>query len=167
MTLPVVADIRRRFAAIVGRGALDDDDAVKGTLRFIAMGLVSTAAYFVLVLALNAAGLPARLASVAAMVLCWGISYVAQSRVTFRMQATSRADVARFIVMSLAALAIADLSMLVLYGQMGLPLWIAAGAVCVAIPVFNFAVMNFWVFRRPSRVARPDATAQGSDMNDR
>jgi hypothetical protein len=53
--------------------------------------------------------------------------------------------------MSAAGLAISQAAMIGLYERAGLPLWVAAAAVCISIPVFNFLLMNFWVFARSRR----------------
>jgi putative flippase GtrA len=73
----------QHFSRFIGRGALEQSDALPGTLRFIAMGLLATLVYFVTVLTLHRLGLGVRLASVLALGVGWIVSYLAQSRVTF------------------------------------------------------------------------------------
>jgi putative flippase GtrA len=139
------------YARLVGQGALEERDAFAGTVRFIAMGLVSTGVYFVAILALHALGLTPRRASAAALVLCWGVSWLAQRSFTFRAGETGTAEIVRFVAMSLAGLLLAHLTIVFVHERGGMPLWFAAACVCVAIPVLNFLLMNFWVFR-PGRI---------------
>ncbi|MBZ8134520.1 GtrA family protein [Afifella sp. IM 167] len=132
---------------LIARGALGEDEAFSGLVRFIVVGLAVTALYLVLVLALHGAGVGARLASVVALAVTWGASYLAQGKITFRAEDLGLRPVLRFAAMSALGLAIAQGLTIGIYEVLALPLWLAALAVCIAIPLTNFLLMNFWVFR--------------------
>lgn len=139
------------YARMVGRGTLEERDAIAGTFRFIGMGLISTAAYFCLVMALYAFGLAPTTASFVALVTCWGLSWQLQRNVTFRAGSPSTAEIVRFVAMSLAGLVVAHVTILLVHQWAGLPVWFAFACVCVTIPVMNFLIMNFWVFKPQER----------------
>lgn len=137
----------RSFRRVVGRGALEESDAIQGTGRFIAVGIASTLLYLILMPAFYAAGLGARWATAMALVACWGASYVMQSTMTFRADCSRHRFLLRFVVMSVIGLSIAEAMTILVYEKMGFPIWTAALAASIMIPLFNFIAMNFWVFR--------------------
>jgi len=136
-----------RTRRLIARGALGHEEAFSGLFRFVLVGLAVTALYLVLVLALDAAGIGARLASVLALAATWAASYLAQGRITFRAEDLGARPLLRFAAMSILGLGIAQGFTIGLYEMLGLPLWVAALAICIAIPASNFLLMNFWVFR--------------------
>lgn len=143
-----LADI---YARLVGRGTLEERDAIAGTIRFIVMGLVSTGAYFCLVMVLYLLGLQPATASLVALVTCWGLSWQLQRNVTFKAGRPSSGEVIRFFAMSVAGLIVSHATIVLVHQQAGLPAWFAFACVCVTIPVMNFIIMNFWVFKPQGR----------------
>ena len=146
--VPFVQHLEGPFARFVGAGSLSEDDALLGLLRFAAMGLVSTVVYFVAAIVLFQGGISARSSSVLAMLLGLLVSFVVQSRVTFRQTGFHMPDAVRFAILGAAGLLVANYSVILLHERGGQPLWVAAAVVCVLIPLTNFLVMNFWVFSR-------------------
>lgn len=137
-----------RFAAnLISRGALSSEDVFGGTLRFVLVGLFSTGAYFIIALALNQLGLTAGAASTLSLIACWTISYVLQSRFTFKIRRKSnRREIARFMILSIGGICISQTSIEIFHNHLLYPTWVANLVVCVSIPIFNFLVMNFWIF---------------------
>jgi putative flippase GtrA len=116
-------------------------------LRFAISGIFTTVLYFLLttlttyLLVINPA-----LASGLAYVFCVVISYFLHSRFTFRTRRDTHAQIAKFLSVSLAGLVISTLVMRWAVDIQGLPYWIGALAVAVAIPIANFAFFSTWVF---------------------
>jgi putative flippase GtrA len=128
-------------------------------VRFGLAGLVSTLAYFLLINALVlAAGMPPVAASVCAYLLSLGISYLLQSRFTFRVNADSVGQVARFVITSLAGLIVSWCVMAITIDVLTWPYFVGAVAICVLIPLVNFFVFRGWVFAmRKDTKALPSA----------
>ena len=145
-SLPFVGRFEPTFSRFVGSGSLDEEDALAGLLRFIAMGLVSTMAYFLAALVLFGIGVKATTASLLAMLVGLAVSFIVQSRITFRRNGFQSADAVRFIVLGGVGLLLAHYAVVVVHDAWGQPAWQGAVVVCVAVPVVNFVVMNFWVF---------------------
>lgn len=116
-------------------------------VRFGLSGLVSTLVYFVLTnaLVLVASMMPTT-ASVCAYLLSLGVSYLLQSRFTFRVNADSVDQIVRFVVTSLAGLMISWCAMAIAVDALALPYVIGAAVVCILIPVANFFMFRSWVF---------------------
>lgn len=116
-------------------------------VRFGLSGLVATLVYFLLtnVLVL-AAGMPPTAASVCAYLMSLGVSYLLQSRFTFRVKADSVDQMTRFVVTSLAGLVIAWCVMAITVDVLALPYFIGAAVVCILIPIANFFIFRGWVF---------------------
>ncbi len=115
--------------------------------RFGLSGLVATLVYFLLtnVLVL-AAELPPTPASVCAYLLSLSVSYLLQSRFTFRANAGSLDQMTRFVITSLAGLLIAWCVMAITTDVLTWSYFIGAAVVCVLIPVANFYLFRGWVF---------------------
>jgi putative flippase GtrA len=128
-------------------------------VRFGLAGLVSTLVYFMFINALVlAAGTPPVAASVCAYLLSLGISYLLQSRFTFRVNADSVGQVARFVITSLAGLIVSWCVMAITIDVLSWPYFVGAAAICLLIPLVNFFVFRGWVF-----AMRKDAKALPSD----
>jgi len=116
-------------------------------VRFGLTGVTTTLVYFFLtntfVLLLRMA--PAA-ASVCAYLLSIGISYLLQSRFTFRVNSDSVDQVVRFVVTSLAGLAVSWGVMAFTVAVLEWPYLSGALLVCVLIPAMNFFVFRSWVF---------------------
>jgi putative flippase GtrA len=117
--------------------------------RFVLSGIVATLVYFMLTnMLVLAIGLAPTAASVCAYLLSIAVSYVLQSRFTFRVNADSVDQMVRFIVTSLVGLGIAWCAMAVTTGVSAGSYVIGATVVCVLIPVANFFIFRGWVFVR-------------------
>lgn len=116
-------------------------------VRFGLSGLVATLVYFLLtnVLVL-VAGMPPTAASVCAYLLSLGVSYVLQSRFTFRVNADSVDQMTRFVITSLAGLVIAWCVMAITADVLAWSYIIGAAVVCLLIPIANFFIFRGWVF---------------------
>ena len=114
--------------------------------RFGLTGLTTTLAYFLLT---NVFVLLFKMAAVSSSVCAYlvsvAISYLLQSRFTFRVNGDSLDQVARFLLTSLAGLMI-SWCMMGFTVLMQLPYWIGAISVCAIVPIMNFFVMRGWVF---------------------
>jgi putative flippase GtrA len=116
-------------------------------VRFGVTGVTTTLAYFVLINAFVLwSTMPPVLSSVCAYVISLVISYVMQSRFTFRVNADSVDQIARFIVMSLAGLVVSWCVMALTVDVLHWPYLTGAIATCVIIPILNFFVLRGWVF---------------------
>jgi putative flippase GtrA len=127
-------------------------------VRFGLTGVTTTLVYFFLTNAfVLLLGIPPVVASVCAYLLSVGISYLLQSRFTFRVNSDSVDQVVRFAVTSLAGLAASWCVMAFAVAVLEWPYLTGALAVCVLIPAINFFVLRGWVFavgeRRDSNVA--------------
>jgi putative flippase GtrA len=78
--------------------------------------------------------------------LSLGISYLLQSRFTFRVNADSVDQVARFVITSLAGLVVSWCVMAITVDVLSWPYFVGAAAICVLIPFVNFFVFRGWVF---------------------
>ena len=124
--------------------------------RFGAAGLMATLCYFVLANALAAwGGLPPLSASVVAYLASLMVSYLLQSRFTFRVKQDSAEQVSRFIVTALAGLALCWLITHVTVVVLSWSYLAATVLICILVPLVNYFVFKSWVFarglRRPQR----------------
>jgi putative flippase GtrA len=116
-------------------------------VRFGLTGVTTTLVYFFLT---NAFVLLFRMAPVAASACAYllsiVISYLLQSRFTFRVNSDSVDQVVRFVVTSLVGLAASWCVMAFAVGVLEWPYLSGALLVCVLIPAINFFVFRGWVF---------------------
>ena len=116
-------------------------------VRFGLTGVTTTLVYFFLT---NAFVLLLRMAPVAASVCAYllsiGISYLLQSRFTFRVNSDSVDQVVRFVVTSLAGLAASWCVMAFTVVVLDWPYLIGTLLVCALVPAMNFLVFRGWVF---------------------
>jgi putative flippase GtrA len=114
--------------------------------RFGLTGLTTTLAYFLLtnvfVLLFKMAAISS---SACAYLVSVAISYLLQSRFTFRVNGDSLDQVARFLLTSLAGLVVSCCVMAFIV-LMHWPYLIGAIGVCLIVPAMNFFVMRGWVF---------------------
>jgi putative flippase GtrA len=132
-------------------------------VRFGLTGVTTTLVYFFLT---NAFVLLLRMAPVVASVYAYllsvGISYLLQSRFTFRVNSDSVDQVVRFVVTSLAGLAASWCVMAFTVAVLEWPYLSGALLVCVLIPAINFFVFRGWVFAmREGRNSNVAAGEQG------
>lgn len=124
--------------------------------RFAIVGLSATALYVVLVFLLAAlfsgyAG-PASI-SLSAYVLAAIYSYCAHRLFTFMSNGAHKVQLPRFALLSLAGAAISYFIPVIMENWLRLPGVLSVAAVCVIVPVFNYFVLDRWVFR--DRNVRP------------
>jgi len=133
--------------ATSGLFALATSSSMRLILRFGVSGVTTTLAYFVLtnVFVLSRMMTPV-LSSVCAYVISVAISYLMQSRFTFRVNGDSLDQLARFVVMSLAGLVVSWCVMALTVDLLHWPYLTGAIGVCVIIPALNFFLMRGWVF---------------------
>ncbi|MEH2511972.1 putative flippase GtrA [Nitrobacteraceae bacterium AZCC 1564] len=116
-------------------------------VRFGLSGIAATLFYIaltnVLVLALH---VPPVTASVCAYILSIGVSYILQSRFTFQVGRDSFDQIAKFVVTSIAGLAVSWCVMAWSTNLMAWPYFVGATIVCFLIPVANFFMFRGWVF---------------------
>lgn len=117
--------------------------------RFASVGVVSTLLYAGLGLAFaHGVGLAPMVSTVAAYALAAVFSYVAHRSVTFRSDRTHAAAVPRFAAATACGFALAALLTLGVE-RLGLPYALGVAATCVAVPAFNFVVLDRLVFAPP------------------
>ena len=146
LRLPLSHGLNGRLASAVDRGRLDHTDALAGLIRYIAMGGMATAVYFFSAVALDRAGAGATVTSAIAITVSVIVSFVAQSRVTFRSSRWHRREALRFMVVGALGFTISRGAIDLVHLRAGQPFWLAALVVCLIVPLTNFAAMNFWVF---------------------
>lgn len=114
--------------------------------RFAVVGALATATHVTMALGANTllklSPLAANLVGYVCAVL---VSYFGNARWSFE-KTRDWGQFARFIVMSLAGLALNQAITWVATGPLGLPFWLALGVVVVVVPAVSFVVARIWVF---------------------
>jgi putative flippase GtrA len=90
------------------------------------------------------------LASVAGYIASVGVSYLGNSRFTFRRPALDGPQFARFATISLTGLGINLVTVWVCTHALGWPLWLAMVPVVMVVPASTFVMSKFWAFRVPA-----------------
>src|SRR5579863_7701231 len=91
------------------------------------------------------------------------ISYVGNSRLTFRRPVLHGPQFARFGAISLTGLAI-NLGLIVAGTRaLGWPLWLALVPVALIVPGATFLMSKFWAFREPAAPATLESAALSPD----
>lgn len=115
---------------------------------FAVVGALATATHLITALAarkgLAASPMAANFAGYAAAL---GVSYLGNARWTFAQPALHGAQFVRFLAVSLAGLGLNQAITWLLAVRLGLPFWVALGAVVTVVPVFSFVVSRLWAFR--------------------
>ena len=134
---------------MIGRIAsrIGDDGLAAELSRFSIVGVVATLVYFVVASVLVLAT-PIQATTASIVAYCCGIpvSFLGQSRFTFRVGQTRAAHLLRFALVTVLGLSISYLSIVL---ASSLSLHPIAGVVCgtILVPIMSFIVMNSWVFR--------------------
>jgi putative flippase GtrA len=76
-----------------------------------------------------------------------GISYACNARFTFGRAVLDRAQLARFLTVSLAALLLGQVLVWLLVVRLGAPFWMGLATAVTAVPVFSFTLSRHWAFR--------------------
>jgi putative flippase GtrA len=115
---------------------------------FVVVGLTATATQVLVSLAAQRwLGVGAVAASFVGYVASVGVSYLGNSRFTFRRPALHGPQFARFATISLAGLSI-NLSVVYVGAHLlGWPLWQAMVPVVMLVPASTFVMSKFWAFR--------------------
>ena len=115
---------------------------------FVLVGLCATACHYLTALA---AGHYLRLGPMTATFAGYlgsvGVSYLGNSRLTFRRPALHGPQFARFATISLAGLAINQAIVFVCAHLWGWPLKLALIPVVIVVPASTFVMSKFWAFR--------------------
>lgn len=130
------------------RWILTSDSVVRlSIVRFVVAGIFSTLLYFILANAIVAVFAPkAAIASIVAYLVALIFSYVAQSRFTFQISQDSTDQIARFIITSIAGIAVSYGAMWVTIELLKWSFFTGAIIVCIVIPIANFFAFRMWVF---------------------
>ena len=113
---------------------------------FALIGIAATAIHVVVALAAREAfGAPAMAANFAGYACAVGVSYLGNARWTFGV-AHRHAQLARFVAVSLAGLALNQGLTWLVVDTLRLPFALALGLTVVLVPLFTFAVSRWWVF---------------------
>jgi putative flippase GtrA len=114
--------------------------------RFAAIGITSTTIYAALAFIFSHLGLTATGASVLAFLLAAIFSYAGHKYVTFVSGGRHAFELPRFLVLSVAGLAVVSILPAFLTGMLGLPAAAPFLLACVVIPIVNYVVLGIWVF---------------------
>jgi putative flippase GtrA len=115
--------------------------------RFGVSGVLSTAAYFILVNALIlGTDLTDTICSITAYLASLVLSYGLQSRYTFYATTDNRLQVSRFVITAVIGLSTATGLVYICNDLLGWPSLLGTAIVCVLIPAANFVAFRCWVF---------------------
>lgn len=119
--------------------------------RFSLVGALATATYLIVANALIVfTDMRAASASVIAYCVGMGVSFLGQSRFTFRVTRNTLGQAARFSVLSICGLVISYFSVGIADGKIGVhPFW-GTLATAIFVPALSFVIMKFWVFEPDS-----------------
>lgn len=118
---------------------------------FVVVGVAATACQVGVSLAAQRwLGLGPVLASLAGYVASVGVSYLGNSRLTFRRPALHGPQFARFATISLTGLGINLGTVWIATHALGWPLWVAMVPVVMVVPASTFVMSKFWAFRVPA-----------------
>jgi putative flippase GtrA len=122
--------------------------------RFAVIGLASTMLYAALAFGFSHMGIAATEASVLAFLLAAIFSYAGHKYVTFVSGGRHAFELPRFLVLSVAGLAVVSILPAFLTGMLGLPAAVPFLLACVVIPIVNYVVLGRWVFASQGRGPR-------------
>lgn len=118
---------------------------------YVAVGLATTGVHVGLAMAARLAGLAPLAANFTGYVAAVVFSYFGHAWLTFRRDARSGAQFARFVVVSLVGLALNQLIVHVGSNLLRLPFWASLTGVVVLVPPVTFLLAKAWAFaeRKP------------------
>jgi putative flippase GtrA len=129
---------------------------------FVIVGVAATLTNYFAALAAERLGAGPLLAGFLGYLSAVGLSYVGNSRLTFRRPVLHGPQFARFAAISLTGLAI-NLSLVFIGAHLlGRPLWLALVPVVLVVPAVTFLMSKFWAFRHREPTAL-EAPALGAD----
>jgi putative flippase GtrA len=137
---------RPSSASMAGRSPVVGE--VARVARFGLVGVVSTAVYFLLSVAMvELASLRPMGASVIGQIGAGIVSYLGHVIYSFRVRRDHRRHGWRFVVIAAATFGLNVLLIWLLTEVAQLPYWIAFASLVVMIPTINYIGNRFWVFR--------------------
>jgi putative flippase GtrA len=113
---------------------------------FAGVGALATVGYFIIAESLGFLGLKPVLASLVAYGICACWSYLGQKRFAFGSSAPHHVEAPRFVVATVAGLAIAA-GMPRLFGGLLVSPHLAVLATCILVPAVSFVISQYFVFR--------------------
>jgi putative flippase GtrA len=119
---------------------------------FAVVGAAATLVH--LIVALTASGLwgfPPLTANIVGYLAAVSVSYLGNAVLTFRRPTRDAAQLLRFVVVSVAGLALNQATVYLLVERAGWPFHLALGPVIVLVPSLSFLLSKFWAFGRAAR----------------
>jgi putative flippase GtrA len=127
---------------------VNDRPLVQQVPLFAIVGAAATATHIVAALgARELAGLSPLSANFVGYLCAVGLSYLGNARFTFRRAVLHGPQFVRFVVVSLAGLALTQGLTWLLVEQLRWPFWAGLGVVAVAVPALSFVLQRIWAFR--------------------
>jgi len=121
---------------------------------FVLVGAAATACNVAVAFVVNRyAGLPPFVANTVGYGLAMSLSYLGNSRLTFRRPVMHGPQFARFAIISLAGFAVNQATVFAGMRLMHWPFWLALAPVVVIVPASSFVMSKFWAFRHPAEAA--------------
>jgi putative flippase GtrA len=118
---------------------------------FAIVGAAATLTHVVAALAVRElAGLSPMQANFVGYLAAVGVSYLGNARFTFRRAVLHGPQFVRFVVVSLAGLALTQGLTWLLVEQMGWSFSAGLAVVAVAVPALSFVLQRLWAFRQTS-----------------
>jgi len=115
---------------------------------FAIVGVAATLTHVIAALAAREiAGLSPLAANFVGYACAVGVSYLGNARFTFRRAVLHGPQFVRFIVVSLAGLALTQGLTWLLVEQAGWPFWAGLAVVAAAVPALSFVMQRVWAFR--------------------
>ncbi|MFX0543424.1 GtrA family protein [Roseovarius sp. S4756] len=115
--------------------------------RFVGVGVVATLVHVVTaVLAANLFGLPMQAANSAGFAAAVMLSYFGHGKITFGARLSHGFHGPRFIAVSASGWAISSALTELIAIRLGAPLFLAMGAIALAVPSVTFVICKLWVF---------------------
>ncbi len=114
--------------------------------KFAAVGLIATGLYATVAFLLSFS-LPATQASVCAYGVAAIFSYCGHKSLTFESSEAHSIEAPRFVALTVAGITISWVLPFILTDGLHLPAFVPIIAACLLIPVFNYVVLDRWVFR--------------------
>jgi len=128
---------------------LNDRPLVQQVPRFAVVGGLATLTHVTIALAARKlAGLTPLEANLVGYLAAVGVSYLGNARFTFRRAILHGPQFVRFVMVSLAGLALTQGLTWLLVERLGWPFWAGLGVVAVAVPALSFVLQRIWAFRR-------------------
>lgn len=116
-------------------------------VRFTVTGTVVAAVYVAAYAGLSSLGMPPFWANLVSFASAVAVQYFGQTMWTFRGRITDGLQGMRFVTTVSLGLAFSTFLTTVVGPFFGWPAWVAAALVAVTLPVTNFIVFRFWVYR--------------------